>query len=130
MSETCTTISCSSCRRKECYNKCLPCQEPKKAAKNRKIHGLKQCTHCSKLWNRDFNAACNILYAFFGYYFNNKRPSYLKKLGRRHDGTSSSAMNSLSSSCDSTSEVPASSDGTSSSVSISTGPLIHDNVSN
>lgn len=43
----------------------------------RKIHGLKQCTHCSRLWSRDLNAAINIGNAFVQLNKYGTRPNYL-----------------------------------------------------
>ena len=97
VSETCTTIRCFSCKDKKCCNIGMPCQSEKLASQNRKIHGLKQCTHCRKFWNRDFSAACNIMMAFFGYYFNNKRPKYLRVLSKHEKAKAQKAKAGLDS---------------------------------
>jgi len=41
------------------------------------IHGLKQCTHCGRFWNRDFNAARNIGWVFIGLWMSGIRPAHL-----------------------------------------------------
>jgi len=47
------------------------------------IHGLKQCTHCMRFWNRDWNAARNIGWVFFGLWFEGERPVHLRRQSKR-----------------------------------------------
>jgi len=41
------------------------------------IHGLKQCVHCGRFWNRDLNAARNIGWVFLGTWLDGRRPVHL-----------------------------------------------------
>jgi hypothetical protein len=76
-----TTCGCSMCKHtvdkmsdlygNEKYN------DKKGVMRFRKIHGLKQCTHCSRLWSRDLNAAINIGNAFVQLNKYGTRPNYL-----------------------------------------------------
>jgi len=76
-----TTCRCSMCKHtvdkmsdlygNEKYN------DKKGVMRFRKIHGLKQCTHCSRLWSRDLNAAINIGNAFVQLNKYGTRPNYL-----------------------------------------------------
>jgi len=47
------------------------------------LHGLKQCTHCRRFWNRDLNAARNIGWVFFGLWFEGVRPVHLRRHSKR-----------------------------------------------
>lgn len=44
-----------------------------------KIHGLRQCPHCARTWNRDYNAARNICFAAQCFNSIGEYPSYLSK---------------------------------------------------
>ena len=47
------------------------------------IHGLKQCTHCRRFWNRDFNAARNIGWVFIGLWISGERPMHLRRFSKQ-----------------------------------------------
>jgi len=47
------------------------------------IHGLKQCTHCRRFWNRDFNAARNIGWVFISLWISGDRPMHLRRFYKK-----------------------------------------------
>ena len=53
----------------------LPPSTSPAGALYRSIHGLRQCSHCSKYWNRDHNAACNIGACFLHQLTTGERPT-------------------------------------------------------
>ena len=76
-----TTCRCSMCKHTVDKMKDLYGNERYKdkngVMRFRKIHGLKQCTNCSRLWSRDLNAAINIGNAFVQLNKYGTRPNYL-----------------------------------------------------
>jgi hypothetical protein len=46
---------------------------------SRAIHGLKQCMHCGRYWERDFGAARNIGWVFVGLWVCGVRPPHLRR---------------------------------------------------
>jgi len=61
------------------------------------IHGLKQCTHCGRFWNRDFSAARNIGWVFIGLWISGDRPMHLRRFSKQIPTISlSSEKNSFS----------------------------------
>jgi transposase len=79
-----TTCRCSMCRHTTDKMNDLYGNEKYKdkngVMRFQKIHGLKQCTHCSRLWSRDLNAAINIGNAFVQLNKYGTRPDYLKPM--------------------------------------------------
>jgi len=73
-----TSKVCSKCKHNvEYYTKVTESATYK--GKNKSyVHGLLCCTNknCSKLWNRDINAATNILQILLGHIYTHKRPLY------------------------------------------------------
>jgi len=43
------------------------------------IHGLKQCIHCGRYWNRDVNAARNIGWVFVSMWLQGERSVHLQR---------------------------------------------------
>jgi len=58
------------------------------------IHGLKQCVHCGRFWDRDLNAARNIGWVFLGTWLDGRRPVHL--LGPEKDKNKKSTFSSPS----------------------------------
>jgi len=43
------------------------------------VHGLKQCVHCGRYWNRDVSAARNIGWCFLSLCLTGQRPPHLRR---------------------------------------------------
>jgi hypothetical protein len=71
--ESYTTKKCSHCRDRQCENKALYNMhlglQTSRSGRHyfRQHHGLRQCLHCHRMWNRDFNAARNIFFSGLSY---------------------------------------------------------------
>lgn len=79
-----TTCRCSMCqdttdKMKDLYGN-TTFKDKKGVTRNRKIHGLKQCTHCNRLWARDLNSSISIGNAFVHLNKYGTRPNYLKPM--------------------------------------------------
>ena len=83
--ESFTTKRCSCCQRSDSdlrelnnLRKGLQTTESGKHYYS-KIHGLRQCQHCARTWNRDFNAARNIFFNAVSYVETGKPCGYLSR---------------------------------------------------
>uniref|UniRef100_A0A7S0YNM6 Cas12f1-like TNB domain-containing protein n=1 Tax=Polytomella parva TaxID=51329 RepID=A0A7S0YNM6_9CHLO len=58
----------------------------------RLVHGLLRCSSCSKLWNRDVNAAINIVRLTREILTGNGRPNYLDRSPSKADSATTSTV--------------------------------------
>ena len=83
VNEAFTTKRCSWCQKSELTLKALLDTQKGPQVTNSgktyypKIHGLRQCQHCTRTWNRDFNAARNIFFNMCSYVSTDSRRDYL-----------------------------------------------------
>ena len=59
-----------------------------------KIHGLRQCKHCARTWNRDKNASRNIFNSFSSLLTTGKRAEYLQRCDSVSSGVYSASVKS------------------------------------
>jgi hypothetical protein len=76
-----TSLCCSDCQHDDRICKKFKVIDNPRPKKNDKIlcHGLVRCTTCSRLWNRDKNAASNIFKIAHAHINGHQRPHYLRR---------------------------------------------------
>ena len=83
----------TSCRCGACGGECKrfrECKNPRPYRSGRILrHGLVKCTTCSRLWNRDTNAASNIWKISMSAINGEERPEYLRRARGAISGTTS-----------------------------------------
>jgi hypothetical protein len=83
----------TSCRCSACHGECKTfrkCENPRPFRSGSILrHGLVKCKTCSRLWNRDTNAASNIWKVAMGAIRGEERPKYLQRARGSISGTTS-----------------------------------------
>lgn len=85
VNERYTTQKCSACCHRNAKTETVPAlhKGPQTKANGKvympKIHGLRQCPHCARTWNRDYNAARNIHFNVCSFTLHGCPASYLCK---------------------------------------------------